>query len=187
VDWEVTVAGEYPVTIFVQRLDNGAGSRILIDPVEIAGDWAGILTLTEVLVPEGTTLPDGTPVEPGWHAFDEVLACADEFGEELEQGMAEAIEQMREGVPITLTFTGTLAEPGTVVLSAQDQSTQGVSVPWRMEGGSIVFEAVDEDSYAAFSLTPAGNTMSGSFGVIGFDEEGDTEMRGTISLTKVGE
>jgi len=74
-----------------------------------------------------------------------------------------------------------------VVLSAQDQSTQGVSVPWRMEGGSIVLEAIDEHSYAAFSLTPAGNTMTGSFGVIGSDAEGNTEMRGTLSPTKVGE
>ena len=136
-------------------------------------------------MPEGTTLPDGTVVEPGWHTFDEVLACADEFGEELEQGMAEAIEQMREGFPITLTFTGTLEEPGTVVLSANDQSAPGI--PWRVEGGSIVFDTVDEESYAAFSLTPAGSTMSGSFGVVNFDEEGDVEMRGTISLTKVGE
>ena len=71
------------------------------------------------------------------------------------------------------------------MMSANDQA--GPAIPWRVEGGSIVFESADEGSYVAFSLAPAGNTMSGAFGSIQYQEEGDVEMRGTISLTRVGE
>jgi hypothetical protein len=183
--WTVSaLEGSSLPSVRICRTDAAACCDLTVD-MEVAGTWTGTLTLTEVLVPEGTTLPDGTPIEPGWHSFEEVLACSEELGEEIEQGMAEAIQQIKDGIPITLTFTGTPQEPGTVVMSANDQA--GPAIPWRVEGGSIVFESADEGSYVAFSLTPAGNTMSGAFGSIQYQEEGDVEMRGTISLTRVGE
>jgi len=181
VEWQVTIAGEYPVTIFVQRKDNGAGSRIFIDKVQIAGTWVGILRLTEFEVSEGQTLPDGTPVEPGTYKGDAIEECLAGFDAALAEGIAEAIRQLREGVPLTLRFTGTFEEPGTVTVIANngDETTTG----WSLQGSSVVFEFMEDETYVAFSGTPTGTTMTGAWGAY---EDGGT-MRGDFNLTRTGD
>ncbi len=96
--------------------------------------------------------------------------------------MEQVLEQLREGIPITMTFTGTMEEPGTVVLFSGGD-TDEVALPWRVEGGSIIIEQVEDGEYVVLSLTPSGTTMTGSIGSIDVD---GTEMRGVVSLTKTG-
>lgn len=55
--WSVTVA-EYPATIVVRRLDNGAASVIRLDPIDLNGHWSGAATIGAVTLPEGVSPED---------------------------------------------------------------------------------------------------------------------------------
>jgi subtilisin family serine protease len=177
VSWDLTVMDDYPVTVLVRRSDNGAGSRILIDQVPIAGTWTGTLTLTELVVPDGQEMPDGTAIEPGTYEGDELESCVVGAAETAGAGL---LEMFRNGIPITTVFTGDKAAPGSVTISILDNDN--VTTPWVLDGASVVFEWVDDGSYIAFSGTPSGSTMSGSWGAI---QANDIDMRGVFSLTKV--
>jgi len=41
VEWDLVIGGDYPVTILVQRTDNGAGSLITISPLLLDGHYVG--------------------------------------------------------------------------------------------------------------------------------------------------
>ena len=57
VDWFIEPGPDFPVTVFVQRWDNGAGSRITIEEPQIAGSWAGTLALGDIVIDEPLQLP----------------------------------------------------------------------------------------------------------------------------------
>lgn len=182
VTWSLTVTGDYPVTVFVKRLDNGAGSRILLDRVPIAGTWTGTFTLTEVVVPDGQTLPDGTPAEAGTYSGDELESCIAGAGEAVGEAVAEAIEELKNGFPFTVVFTGEYEQPGTATVKIADNAD--TTTPWSMSGSSVVFQWVDDDAVISFSGTVVGSTMTGAWGAIQTDL---TEMRGVFSVTRTGD
>ena len=182
VTWGLTVTGDYPVTVFVQRLDNRAGSRILIDQALIAGTWTGTFTLQEITVPEGQELPDGSTSDGSAISGDELEDCMIGAGAAAGEAVRGAIDQWKEGFPFGVVFTGDDEEPGTATISILDNPD--VTTPWRLDGSSVVFEWVDDDAVIAFSGTPNGATMSGAWGAVQSD---GTELRGVFSLTRIGD
>lgn len=183
VTWGLTVADDYPVTVFVQRLDNGAGSRILIDQAPIAGTWTGVFTLLEATVPEGEELPDGTISDGSTLTGDTLGACVTDAGAVASEAIGEMLDNWRDGFPITMVFSGTADQPGTVTITIEGADDDTIT-PWRMSGTSVVIEFVEDDSVVAFSGTINGQTMSGAWGAVQTD---GSEMRGSFSVTRTGD
>jgi hypothetical protein len=182
VTWSLTVTDDYPVGIVVKRLDNGAGSRILLDHVPIAGTWNGTFTLTEAIVPEGQTLPDGTPADAGSYSGDELENCIAGAGAAVGEAVEDAIQQLKDGFPFTVIFTGDYEQPGTATIKIAENDD--ATTPWSVGGSSVVFQWVDDGAVISFSGTVTGATMTGAWGAIQADL---TELRGVFSITKAGD
>jgi hypothetical protein len=156
-----------------------ADMLIVVEPATIAGEWTGALAVTEIIIPEGGTLPDGTEITPGTYSPEDCRAAAGEYGP-IDPETEGALDQLEAGVPMTAIFTGTLEEPGTVSIVLEDGGDAQES-PWRVEGSSIIFSIADDAGDIVFSGTVTDGVMSGSWQS---SSEDGLEMRGVFSLTR---
>ncbi len=142
VSWSVTLP-QRPVTLVVHRTDNGAGSRILVDALSIAGHWTGSYSLDYYTDPYGSSLHEPIPV----YATMDVHLTVDGAG----------------GVTAQLTYTLTVAD-GATAQSTGTGTISGTHFTLTWEGG--LFDGTIT-SGADGTLAMAGTWSASSEGVSG--------------------
>lgn len=153
-----------------------------VQPVAIAGTWAGTFVVTEIFVPESGTLPDGTPIDPGGYDIESCRAALAAEGA-LDADTAAALDQLESGLPMTATFTGTYDQPDTVTIVVEESGETQV-VPWTITpSGGIAFDVTTEDGTISFIGGLEGNVIDGAWSSASPD---GFELIGLFTLTKGG-
>jgi len=181
---QITLINVYTGVPFDRPVGTQGGTDVIViidvEPVVIAGVWVGTFVVTEILVPPGETLPDGTPIGPGGYTPE---SCREELSRQgaLDAETAAALDELEAGLPLSATFSGSLDQPGTVlIVLAEGEDPQ--EIPWRVEGDGIAFDVVNDDGTISFIGGLEGNVISGAWSSSSSD---GFEMIGVFTLTWV--